>query len=323
MTIAQAEQALKDLGLEVRSVPDTSVNQQDIGKVLRTDPQAGTEVEAGSTIQIYYAFTGELKSIPNLITNPPKTLDEAEFMLKQEGFELDRENIKYADSSITKDRVVKQEPAAGSEYPVGTKVVLTLSTGVAPKSDLNIRITLPDRNGIDGALKVYINNELVDSKTVLLNGAAYEYKLTGSGSNKKVTVRINNWQVYSATVDFTKATPIVTNEQISNPDDYAIYLPNVIGETEADGIALVTSAGFGVPQINYRETDSESEAGKIVDMSPTAGSININASYYPRDTKITITVLRYTPPPTTLPPTTTAEPVNATTAPTETQSVQG
>jgi serine/threonine-protein kinase len=308
MTLAKAEDTLKELGLNVKSIPDSG-SEKDIGKILRCEPEVGTEVEKGGDIQIWYAFTGQTAEVPNLVRTPPITIAEAIYYLEEKGFKLDQNNVKHADSVIEKDRIIAQTPSSGS-YPVGSYVKVTLSTGKASKSDLAINLTLPDRNGIDGEFKVYINNELVkeSTRTLSLDGNPYTYTLTNSGTNKKVTAKINNWQVYSATVDFTTVPPKVTNEVIANPDDYNIYLPDVVGTPADAGIIAITGAGFDNPTIIYREVRGQDEDGMIVDQSPRSGSNNVNNNYFPRGTKITITVGHYTPTSTTPPTSTTAPP---------------
>jgi serine/threonine-protein kinase len=313
MSFSRATETLKDLNLKVTAVPDTTAPASSIGYVTRCDPKVGEEVAVGSEVQIWYGFEGDTKEMPNLVNEHGLTLAEAKNALEGYGFVLDGD-VLYADSAdmMTPDRVIAQDLVAGKKYPVNSKVKVTLSTGKAPKSDLKINLILPNRNNIDGEFKVYIGSELHDTRKLRLDGAAYEYTLTSSGTNKKITASINGWQIYSATVDFTAVPPKVTGEKYAAPDDYAIYLPGVVGLSAAEGISTIIAAGFGSPEVKYRD----GAEGVILDQTPSSGSNNVNTSYYPRSTKITITVGRAVPttPPATTPPPSSSADVNATPA---------
>jgi serine/threonine-protein kinase len=320
MTLSKAEETLKQNNIKYMSLPITG-NDKDSGKVTRTDPAPGTEMSADSTVQIYYVFNGETKAVPDLVRSTDAlTLEEAKYQLEKDGFTLDEKNIKYADSTIQKDRVIAQSPAAGEKQPAGTAVKVTLSTGNAPQSDLTINLTLPNRSGLDGAFKVYLNNELVSGsqKTLLLDGSPYSYTLTASGTNKKVTVKINDWLMYSATVDFTKVPAVVTDETRADPNDYNLYLPNVVGMSEAEGLSLIAGAGFvSTPSISRREVSDPAEDGLILEQTPKSGATNVFTNYYPANYAISLVVGHYTAP---IAPTTTTTTPAPTTTPEESQS---
>jgi len=119
-----AENVLIQLGL----VPKvTEVNSSlPGGTVLTQNPQAGTPVEAGSEVQI------EVSNAPeqNMVAVPPVaqvglSLAQATNLLTQYHLDATAEYYETSDSSQW-DKVIQQDPVAGTIVPAGTKVKLTV-----------------------------------------------------------------------------------------------------------------------------------------------------------------------------------------------------
>ena len=125
---ADAEQQLKSLGVSVlvTQAVDTSVAS---GAVIRTDPAAGTQVEAGSTVVVYVsrpqvATTTKVPSLSGM------SVDDARTLLVQNHLGLGSQTEQY--SSQPAGTVIGQNPAAGSTAKLNSRVNITVSAGPEP-----------------------------------------------------------------------------------------------------------------------------------------------------------------------------------------------
>ncbi len=126
---SDAEQQLKNLGVSVlvTQAVDTSVAS---GAVIRTDPAAGTQVEAGSTVVVYVsrpqvATTTKVPSLSGM------SVDDARTLLVQNHLGLGSQTEQY--SSQPAGTVIGQDPAAGSTAKLNSRVNITVSAGPEPE----------------------------------------------------------------------------------------------------------------------------------------------------------------------------------------------
>ena len=125
---ADAEQQLKSLGVSVlvtQAVDETVAS----GAVIRTDPAAGTQVEAGSTVVVYIsrpqvATTTQVPSLSGMSAEDARTL------LVQNHLGLGSQSEEY--SSQPAGTVISQNPAAGSTVKLNSRVNITVSAGPEP-----------------------------------------------------------------------------------------------------------------------------------------------------------------------------------------------
>ena len=125
---ADAEQQLKELGVSVlvTQAVDTSVAS---GAVIRTDPAAGSQVAAGSTVVMYIsrpqvATTTKVPSLTGMSTADARTL------LVQNHLGLGSQTEQYSDQPV--GTVISQNPAAGSTTKLNGRVNITVSAGPEP-----------------------------------------------------------------------------------------------------------------------------------------------------------------------------------------------
>ena len=99
------------------------------GKVIRTNPESGTELEVGQTVDVYYSAGPviEMAEFPNVVGQNYAT---AYRVLSQLGFSVI--SSKPVESDETKDEVVKQPYAKGDMVDVTAKIVLEISKGPKP-----------------------------------------------------------------------------------------------------------------------------------------------------------------------------------------------
>ena len=269
---------LKNAGFEVYSVPQQSTEKA--GTVLSTSPEYGRQVSKGSTITIYYASEQELVEVPKLID---ENTENAKAILESLNLELD-EKIDEKDSDKPKGTIIEQSYAEGEKVPEGTKIRVTVSTGVAASSEAHIIITLPKySSGTSKSIKAANNNNVFMDQSVILDGS--EYTITVSSNHIKVY--IDSEIYYECNVDFTK-----TPAEISNVRRYDVSegstVPNVVGNNEATAISILKSYGFTSINVNYTTVLDSSKNGKVISQSPKNGSRS-----YPLSTTITLTVGKF------------------------------
>jgi beta-lactam-binding protein with PASTA domain/predicted Ser/Thr protein kinase len=134
MSQAAAEAALTALGLvpQVTAVDSTLPG----GTVLTQNPAAGTQVQAGSDVAIDVSNA----PVQNMVTVPPVaqvglTLTQAKALLAQFHLKV-ATPVEYYETPNTSwwDKVIQQDPVAGTIVPAGSTVTLTV--GKAPTTTL-------------------------------------------------------------------------------------------------------------------------------------------------------------------------------------------
>ena len=130
--------SLQDLDLKVKEISESS-DEVPAAIVIRTEPPADSEVEAGSFVTVVVSGGPEQFGVPNLIG---ENLDVAISRLDDQGFTVG--TIEYVFTEDTDENIViAQTPSAGTTAPPETAVDLVVSSG--PSS-----IEVPDVSGKTG-----------------------------------------------------------------------------------------------------------------------------------------------------------------------------
>ena len=134
-----AEQQLKALGVSVlvTQAVDTSVAS---GAVIRTDPAAGTQVAAGSTV-ILYISRPQVSTTTKVPSLTGMSVDDARTLLVQNHLGLGSQSEEYSDQPA--GTVLSQNPAAGTTAKLNSRVNVVVSAGAAPVQE-------PVQPGSDG-----------------------------------------------------------------------------------------------------------------------------------------------------------------------------
>ena len=134
-----AEQQLKALGVSVlvTQAVDTSVAS---GAVIRTDPAAGTQVAAGSTV-ILYISRPQVSTTTKVPSLTGMRVDDARTLLVQNHLGLGSQSEEYSDQPA--GTVLSQSPAAGTTAKLNSRVNVVVSAGAAPVQE-------PVQPGSDG-----------------------------------------------------------------------------------------------------------------------------------------------------------------------------
>ena len=130
---ADAEQQLKNLGVSVlvtQAVEPTVAS----GSVIRTDPAAGSQVAAGSTVVVYVSRpqVSTTAKVPSLVGL--SSVNDARTLLVQNKLGLGSATEQYSDKPA--GTIIAQNPAAGSTVKVNSRVSVTVSAGPEPEPEV-------------------------------------------------------------------------------------------------------------------------------------------------------------------------------------------
>lgn len=125
---ADGEQQLKDLGVSVlvTQAVDESVAP---GSIIRTDPAAGSQVAAGTTVVIYVSRpqVATTTKVPSLIG---MSVDDARTLLVQRKLGLGSQTEQYSDQPV--GSIISQNPGEGASAKLNTRVSVVVSAGPEP-----------------------------------------------------------------------------------------------------------------------------------------------------------------------------------------------
>ncbi len=282
--VDQAKQSLAALGLVAQDDPqDTGATPPN--QVFAQAPPAGDKVDKGSTVKLSYVKAKAQVALPNLAGQP---ITQAQATLQQLG--LAAQTVEQ-ESDQPAGTVLAQDPAPG-KVDAGSTVKLTVSKGIP-------QVAIPNVNNLD-----------VVSATAQLTGAGLVVKQSQEASQKVDSGDvIRTDPAAGATVAKGSTVTIVVS---SGPPQ--VNVPMVIGLSESDARQALQEAGFLTAKSDIDVPFGSSQAGKVVNQNPTAGSPA------PKGATISITVGRELPPPsttttssTTTSPTTTVRSTSTTT----------
>ena len=121
----------------VTQAVDTTVAS---GAVIRTDPAAGTQVAAGSTV-ILYISRPQVSTTTKVPSLTGMSVDDARTLLVQNHLGLGSQSEEYSDQPA--GTVLSQSPAAGTTAKLNSRVNVVVSAGAAPAQE-------PEQPGGDG-----------------------------------------------------------------------------------------------------------------------------------------------------------------------------
>ena len=130
---ADAEQQLKNLGVSVLVTQAVELTVAS-GSVIRTDPAAGSQVAAGSTVVVYVSRpqVSTTAKVPSLVGL--SSVNDARTLLVQNKLGLGSTTEQYSDKPA--GTIIAQNPAAGSTVKVNSRVSVTVSAGPEPEPEV-------------------------------------------------------------------------------------------------------------------------------------------------------------------------------------------
>ena len=125
---ADGEQQLKDLGVSVL-VTQTVDESVAAGSIIRTDPAAGSQVAAGTTVVVYVSRpqVATTTKVPSLIG---MSVEDARTLLVQRKLGLGSQTEQYSDQPV--GSIISQNPGEGASAKLNTRVSVVVSAGPEP-----------------------------------------------------------------------------------------------------------------------------------------------------------------------------------------------
>jgi eukaryotic-like serine/threonine-protein kinase len=213
------------------------------GQVVGSTPPGGTIVAKGSHVSVVVSSGPGVIGLPDV---NGKSSSEAVKILRNKGFQPTTQS--QASESVEKGRVISTDPSAGIEVQVGSPVTVLVSSG--PKE-----VSVPEVTGETQAdatatlaaagLKVSVSKREVAEP----NAGTVISQTPGGGTQLKVGGQVT----------------IVVAQALKK-----VAAPSVVGQSEAQAIATLTSAGFSSNTVSRTVTDP-TKVGDVVQQSPEAG----------------------------------------------------
>jgi len=246
------------------------------GAIVRTDPVAGTEVQKGQKVVVYYNPSSLPFALPDV---SGLTVEAAQAELSKVGITIDPVIATEESADFEEGTIIRTDPPAGSQVENGDVVRIVLSGG--PND-----VSVPTVTGLLQAdAKALLEREefgfivsIVEEKSPTI--AAGTAIRTDPPANQVVK----------------KGAPIILYVS-SGPEQQRV--PALVGLTEAQARQLLTSAGF-VADVKYEPVPfGSATVGKVLSQTIPSGLLADPG------TVVTIKVGEELPPPTTSTTTTT------------------
>lgn len=221
LSLELAQETLKQDGLTIFKTMKVSSESVEEGKVVYTDPKAGTIVSSDQEITIYISdgpstTTVETIKVPDVTG---LTQSGAKAFLEKYGFK----NVTFTtqDSVLKKGIVISQSPGAGTSVKETDTIKVIISTGETTTAPRNVTysfdVVLPNVESTTDTLVVKVNGETYSSKNVSINGKTVKLTVSCEGSkNSSIqimlskagymeTFSVDGKEDKSYTVDFSNA----------------------------------------------------------------------------------------------------------------------
>lgn len=215
MTTEKAKTALSQKGLSNVKVSEQQSDTISAGKVISTDPEAGTEVEKDAEITLIVSSGTSTVQVPSVAS---MTVTKAKSTLAAEGFNAVEGSKVYSDT-VKAGLVAYSNPKGGAQASKGATITLYISKG--PKQTTT---TVPDLMGMTKAQA----KEALTAKKLVLGSVSTAYSDNVSKNRVCVQSKAEGTEVKTGSkVDITlslgasKTYSYYSNKvTIDNPFDY-------------------------------------------------------------------------------------------------------
>ena len=205
-----AKKALEDLGLKV-TVKEKPSKDVDKGKVVSTDPAAGSSVSSGDTVTMYVSTGADKIKVSDYVG---LMADQAQQELEELGFVVKVEMSTVGNGK--EGTVLKMNPPGGQELKVGSTITLTVKQGSDSEenevqSEKAFRLTnekgLIKYNG--GKVKLTLRSDGTEESMIKeLDTISFPYEVTVSNPGKvesgEIVIYEDGKEIGSWPVTFSK-----------------------------------------------------------------------------------------------------------------------
>lgn len=140
MTRAEAEDALKKLGISIIEIQNVPTQDEDeANMVLSQDPAGGRLISPNTSVKLEVGVEQKRVAVPDVVG---ETRDTANEDLQAAGFQV--EVVEEASSEVPEGRVIRQSPLANQKALEGSTVTIWVSTGPAAVEVPDVRTELEE-----------------------------------------------------------------------------------------------------------------------------------------------------------------------------------
>lgn len=186
------QRTLDELGLKSDIRQDTSDSIQ-VDNIIRTEPEAGTDVEPGTEILLFVS-AGVNKEQIKLDNFVGKTIEEVSIVCSYKGLS----NVKRVDAPSYEPEgiVFEQSIPSGTVIESDQELILSVSNGMLPDGEVTFNVSLPDNSEGRFVIDFFSDNE---NKTIMSSGVILAPEMSntsvqvkGTGKDIPITVYITN-----------------------------------------------------------------------------------------------------------------------------------
>lgn len=228
------------------------------GKVLSQAPAAGTELDRGNSVTIVVARGPGRTEVPRVVG-----LSVTRALVRLQAEDLKGKTVRIA-SRQPKDRVLRQDPAPGTDVPKNSSVGLTVSKGprtVPVPSVIGATQSSATSTLQKAGFKVAVEEvQATQPRGIVVTQKPAPSKPAVKGS--VVTIRISRGPGTTTGATTTTAPP--TTQAPSGP-----AIPNVVGLPQRVALARLHGAGF---RVNSYPASSTRPRGTVLSQRPAGGT---------------------------------------------------
>jgi eukaryotic-like serine/threonine-protein kinase len=241
--VASATSELRAAGL--KASVDRVTSSRAVDEVLAQDPGGGEQAKDGSTVTLTVSSGPGQVPVPSVDGLGEQ---KASATLTDAGLVVDRV-ARQADDAVSKGRVIRTSPAAGTSVDRGSNVTLVVSSG--PK-----QVAVPDVVGL---------TEQEAQQT--LGNQGFQLTSTEQGSD---TVDPGTVLSQSPAAG-TEAAPGSTVAIVVARAIPTVIVPDLLGTSDTEAGDTLTAAGLE-PRTSFQDVTDPNEDGIVLDQKPASGT---------------------------------------------------
>ena len=250
-TVDEATTELNSAGYAVGKTTEVYSDTVESGKVISTDPEAGTEAEQGTRVALSVSKGVEKVEVPNVEGYSEEAAKQA---ITEAGFTAKAGDSEYSDD-VDEGKVVKTNPTGGSKAEKGSEVTYTLSKGAEKQ-------TVP-----------WVAGSSEETATKTLEDAGFKVSVSEEYSSD-VDEGLVIWQDPDGDTEKKKGSTVKIHVSLGSKK---VEVPNVVGSTVSDAVAILENAGFNVTKTRDYSGDAVVTSQSTTGEAEEGATINITA----------------------------------------------